>query len=66
MHGIGGNDGKAKFSEEIWTRKPNEKGGGGLTKVIQHGNVFEKGGVNTSVVFGKVTDKIAKVLNIPL
>lgn len=57
-------DGKAKFSEDEWTRKPDGKGGGGLTKVIQHGNVFEKGGVNTSVVYGKVTDKITKALNI--
>ena len=59
-------DGKAKFSEEIWTRKPNEKGGGGLTKVIQHGNVFEKGGVNTSVVYGKLHRKMREVLHIPL
>jgi coproporphyrinogen III oxidase len=31
------------------------EGGGGKTRVIQNGNVFEKGGVNTSVVFGDVT-----------
>lgn len=56
-------DGKAKFIEDEWQRAEG-KGGGGLTKVIQHGNVFEKGGVNTSVVYGHVTEKIAKVLNI--
>lgn len=59
-------DGKEKFSEETWTRNPDEKGGGGLTKVIQHGHVFEKGGVNTSVVYGKLTRNMREVLHIPL
>ena len=49
-------DGKAKFLEDEWQRAEG-KGGGGLTRVIQNGNVFEKGGVNTSVVFGDVTDR---------
>jgi coproporphyrinogen III oxidase len=41
-------DGKPfKFDE--WTR-PN--GGGGLSAVLQDGNVFEKAGVNISVVYG--------------
>ncbi len=57
-------DGEAKFSEEEWARAEG-KGGGGLTKVIQNGKVFEKGGVNTSVVYGKVTPKMRIVLNIP-
>lgn len=57
-------DGKAKFIEDEWTRKPDGTGGGGLTKVIQHGNVFEKGGVNTSVVYGKVTKAMREVLHI--
>jgi len=59
-------DGKEKFSEETWARNPDEKGGGGLTKVIQHGNVFEKGGVNTSVVYGKLSRNMREVLHIPL
>ena len=42
-------DGKATFFEDIWERP---LGGGGKTRVITNGNVFEKGGVNTSVVFG--------------
>ena len=46
-------DGKAKFIEEKWERT---EGGGGITRVIANGNVFEKGGVNTSVVFGVVTE----------
>ncbi len=59
-------DGKAKFVEEEWNRKPDGKGGGGLTKVIQHGNVFEKGGVNTSVVYGTLSRQMREVLHIPL
>lgn len=46
-------DGKAKFIEDKWERP---EGGGGKTRVIANGAVFEKGGVNTSVVFGDVTD----------
>lgn len=42
-------DGKAKFHEDEWQRK---EGGGGKTRVIQNGNVFEKGGVNISAVHG--------------
>src|SRR5436305_12669871 len=57
-------DGKAKFIEDAWQRAEG-KGGGGLTKVIQNGNVFEKGGVNTSVVYGHLTERMCKVLQIP-
>ena len=46
-------DGKALFAEDTWSRP---EGGGGKTRIISSGNVFEKGGVNTSVVFGDVTE----------
>lgn len=42
-------DGVAKFREDIWQRP---EGGGGRTRVIENGNVFEKGGVNISAVHG--------------
>jgi coproporphyrinogen III oxidase len=42
-------DGKARFIEDAWQR---EGGGGGRTRVIANGAVFEKGGVNFSHVFG--------------
>lgn len=45
-------DGKAVFIEDEWERP---EGGGGITRVITNGHVFEKGGVNTSVVHGDVT-----------
>lgn len=42
-------DGKSRFHEDSWLR---ERGGSGITRVISDGNVFEKGGVNFSHVFG--------------
>lgn len=42
-------DGKAKFKEDLWKRP---EGGGGRTRVIEQGAVFEKGGVNISGVHG--------------
>lgn len=54
-------DGKALFAADKWER---EGGGGGLTKVIAAGNVIEKGGVNTSVVWGDVTDPMRAQLKI--
>jgi coproporphyrinogen III oxidase len=44
-------DGKAKFSTDEWK---HTTGGGGRSRVIQHGNVFEKGGVNFSAVEGEL------------
>lgn len=44
-------DGLAKFQEDPWERP---EGGGGRTRVIQNGGVFEKGGVNVSEVHGKL------------
>ncbi|WP_240743297.1 oxygen-dependent coproporphyrinogen oxidase [Ilyomonas limi] len=54
-------DGKATFTEDAWQRP---EGGGGKTRVIANGDVFEKGGVNTSVVHGVVTDAMRIQLNI--
>ncbi|SOD14257.1 coproporphyrinogen oxidase [Pedobacter xixiisoli] len=50
-------DGKALFEEELWER---EGGGGGRTRVLQHGNVIEKGGVNFSAVYGKLPEAVKK------
>ena len=44
-------DGVAKFQEDIWKRP---EGGGGRTRVIENGYVFEKGGVNISAVHGQL------------
>lgn len=42
-------DSDTKFTVDRWTRAA---GGGGITCVLQDGNVFEKAGVNISVVHG--------------
>jgi coproporphyrinogen III oxidase len=47
--------------EDKWERP---EGGGGKTRVIANGAVFEKGGVNTSVVFGEVTEAMRTGLKI--
>ncbi|WP_295831918.1 oxygen-dependent coproporphyrinogen oxidase [uncultured Winogradskyella sp.] len=44
-------DGVAQFQEDIWKRP---EGGGGRTRVIENGYVFEKGGVNISAVHGQL------------
>jgi len=44
-------DGKS-FTIDSWERKSS--GGGGISCVLQEGNVFEKAGVNISVVYGKL------------
>lgn len=44
-------DGQAKFIEDRWTRP---EGGGGISRIISQGSVFEKGGVNTSAVEGEL------------
>ena len=48
-------DGKATFQEDIWKRP---EGGGGRTRVIENGAVFEKGGVNISGVHGELPDSM--------
>lgn len=56
-------DGKARFIEDNWERAEG-RGGGGRTRVISNGNIFEKGGVNTSVVYGHVSDKMKAQLQV--
>jgi coproporphyrinogen III oxidase len=54
-------DGTTKFREDIWTRP---EGGGGRTRVIENGQVFEKGGVNISAVHGKLPEAMQKMFNV--
>jgi len=54
-------DGMGRFEEEKWER---EGGGGGRTRVIQNGNIFEKGGVNFSAVHGQLPDTVKKALKV--
>ncbi len=50
-------DGKATFQEDLWERP---EGGGGRTRVIENGGVFEKGGVNISAVHGELPEVLRK------
>lgn len=54
-------DGGGKFQEEIWDRNG---GGGGRTRIIQNGNLLEKGGVNFSAVYGKLPESIKKAFGV--
>mmetsp|Transcript_23267 Transcript_23267/g.50878 ORF Transcript_23267/g.50878 Transcript_23267/m.50878 type:complete len:376 (-) Transcript_23267:418-1545(-) len=38
-----------EFTQDVWTR---EGGGGGISRVLKDGNVFEKAGCSLSVVYG--------------
>jgi coproporphyrinogen III oxidase len=52
-------DGPGRFREDLWHR---EGGGGGRTRVLADGAVFEKAGVNFSEVFGDMSEEFANQL----
>ncbi|RMG15701.1 MAG: coproporphyrinogen III oxidase, partial [Deltaproteobacteria bacterium] len=52
-------DGEGRFHEDRWER---EGGGGGITRVLEEGRLFEKAGVNTSKVFGELPESFAAEL----
>ena len=54
-------DGKGKFVSDQWNRSG---GGGGITRVIDDGNIIEKGGVNFSAVWGKTPEPVLKSLQV--
>ncbi len=54
-------DGSAKFKEDLWERP---EGGGGRTRVIENGTVFEKGGVNISEVHGTLPESMQAYLGV--
>lgn len=49
-------DGEGRFREDLWAR---DEGGGGRTRVMQNGAVFEKAGVNFSEVYGRFDELFA-------
>jgi len=53
-------DGGAVFEKDHWTKKDGN--GSGITRVICDGNIFEKGGVNFSIVQGNKMPKSASAL----
>ncbi len=50
-------DGEGKFRSDAWVR---ENGGGGISRVLTGGKVFEKAGVNLSVVYGTMPQEALK------
>lgn len=54
-------DGKGKFEIDDWE---HEKGGGGKSRLLQHGNILEKAGVNFSAVEGPAPEGLLKTLEI--
>jgi coproporphyrinogen III oxidase len=50
-------DGNAKFQEDLWERP---EGGGGRTRVLDDGDVFEKAGVNISAIKGLLPESLQK------
>ena len=54
-------DGSGKFEEELWERNG---GGGGRTRIMQNGNLIEKGGVNFSAVHGILPEAVKKAFNV--
>ena len=54
-------DGKEKFHIEEWQHHAQ---GGGVTRILQNGNIIEKGGVNFSAVGGELPSKIATALQV--
>lgn len=54
-------DGKGKFVSDHWERPG---GGGGDTRIMQNGQIIEKGGVNFSAVHGKLPEKLAEHMGI--
>lgn len=57
-------DGKAVFQSDSWKREDSRggDGGGGVTRVLAEGGVFEKAGVNFSKVHGHMSAEFAAKL----
>jgi len=52
-------DGEGRFGDDRWERPG---GGGGRTRVLEEGRVFERGGVNVSGVWGELGEAFAQKL----
>lgn len=55
-------DSKGRFINDPWERSG---GGGGVTRVLTHGNIIEKGGVNFSAVWGKTPEPVLRSMQLP-
>ena len=54
-------DREALFKEDVWERP---EGGGGRTRILENGNVFEKAGVNISAVHGSLPESMQNLFDV--
>jgi coproporphyrinogen III oxidase len=58
-----------RFTEDRWekadSRHSDKSGGGGLSRVLEGGKVFEKAAVLSSTVFGGLPEALALKMNVP-
>ena len=54
--------GPTRFGTDTWERPG---GGGGRSKVLEHGTILEKGGVGFSAVWGEMSEAAARQLQMP-
>ncbi len=54
-------DGRSEFREDLWKR---HEGGGGRSRIIENGRLFEKGGVNISAVEGELPQTMQAALHV--
>lgn len=59
--GLAQADGSAVFAETVWS---HEQSGGGRTRVLAGGGLFEKAGVNFSAVTSALTERLAERMKI--
>ena len=57
---FGNLDSKSSFDHDVWERDDGR--GSGITRVISNGSLFEKGGVNFSIISGDKMPKSATQL----
>jgi len=58
-------DGGAQFGEDRWTHAPGGAGGGGgISRMLAGGKVFEKTGVNLAAVTGRLSERLAERLEV--
>ena len=53
-------DGLSQFKTKEWSRSSTKDEGGGKSKLLQNGNIFEKVGVNFSEVYGNFSNDFKK------
>jgi coproporphyrinogen III oxidase len=61
-HAIEQADGSGRFQEDAWERPG---GGGGRSRVLEEGDVLEKGGVGFSAVWGDLHEQTRRSMNLP-